>query len=223
MKALVYFQGILALLFFSDFVTQKTSSYRYLPLGDSYTICTGAAKNEAWPVLLCKHLSKQHINCELLANPARNGFSTQDLIDEELPLLKQLKPNFVTLLIGVNDWVREVDIKTYSKNLNYILDEVEKVVPSKKILLITIPDFGVTPQGKNYAKGRDISKGIFDFNLVIKDAAKRRQLPCVDIFELSRAMESDRSLVSADGLHPSGNEYALWEKLILPEAVKLLK
>jgi acyl-CoA thioesterase I len=199
-------------------------SWRYLPLGDSYTICTGASEKESWPYLLTGHLNAEGINCRLLANPARNGFTTQDLIDQELPLVKTLKPDLVTLLIGVNDWVREVPEAVFEKNLDYILDELQRVLIDKqKIILITIPDFGVSPQGKGYGHGRNISRGISEFNEIVRGQAQKRQLPLVDIFELSQKMGTDPSLVAADGLHPSAKEYAIWEKKILAEAIKLLK
>ena len=195
-----------------------------MPLGDSYTICTGATEKESWPYLLSGHLNAEGISCRLLANPARNGFSTQDLISQELPLLKTLKPDLVTLLIGVNDWVREVPKAVFEKNLNYILDEVQGALPDKqKIILITIPDFGVTPQGKQFGYGRDTHRGISEFNSLIRLQAQKRRLPLVDLFELSQQMGSDPSLVAADGLHPSAKEYAIWEKKVLPEAIKLLK
>ena len=207
-----------------SFTNQTEKTIRYLPLGDSYTICTGASPKESWPHLLTNHLNETKFNCILLDNPARNGFTTQDLIDNELPLLKTLKPDFVTLLIGVNDWVRNVPVATFDRNLVYILDEIQKSIPDKsKIILITIPDFGVTPTGKNYSNGRNISNGIAEFNTIIKLEAKKRKLPVVDIFELTKKMGSDESLVARDGLHPSAKEYALWETLVLPEAVKLLK
>ncbi|MDO9000156.1 MAG: SGNH/GDSL hydrolase family protein [Bacteroidota bacterium] len=211
-------------LMFSNFKEKKPQTINYLPLGDSYTICTGATESDSWPVLLTKHLNENKINCKLLDNPARNGFSTQDLIDNELPLLKKLKPNFVTLLIGVNDWVRGVTKENFTKNLIYILDEVQKNIPDKKkVILITIPDFGVTPQGKNYGNGRDIQKGLAEFNAVISNEAKKRELPLVDIFGLSQKMKDDATLVAIDGLHPSAKEYALWEKLILKETLIILK
>lgn len=211
-------------LFFTSLKIIMPKQVNYLPLGDSYTICTGATAAEAWPTLLTQHLNSAGIKTTLLDNPARNGFSTQNLIDKELPLLKTLKPNFVTLLIGVNDWVREVPKTTFEKNLKYIIDEVQKQLPDKtKLLLITIPDFGVTPQGKNYGNGRNISKGIAEFNAIIAAEAKKRNLEVVDIFELSKKMKDDESLVAGDGLHPSAKEYAEWEKLIFSEAIKLLK
>lgn len=220
----IYQISLLSILIFAAFKMQPPKEITFLPLGDSYTICTGATAKESWPAILTNHLYENKINCRLLDNPARNGFSTQNLIDNELPLVKKLKPDFVTVLIGVNDWVRGVSKNTFTKNLIFILDEVQKTIPdNKKIILITIPDFGVTPSGKNYGSGRDIGKGIAEFNAVIIDEAKKRNLPLVDIYDLSKAMKDDASLVAEDGLHPSAKEYALWEKLIFKEALMLLK
>jgi lysophospholipase L1-like esterase len=218
----IYF--FLLIFVFTNFKVKTPALINYLPLGDSYTICTGALENESWPLILTKHLNENKVAVKLLNNPAQNGFSTQDLIDYELPALKKLKPEFVTLLIGVNDWVRGVPKETFTKNLSLILTEIEKNISDKKrVILITIPNFGVTPQGKNYGNGRDIGKGIAEFNTIIIQEAKKRNLPVVDVFELSKRMKDDNSLIAADGLHPSAKEYALWEKAILPVALKILK
>lgn len=196
---------------------------KYIALGDSYTIGTGANENEAWPVLLTKHLNEAGLKTELVANPSKNGFSTQNLIDMELPVFDKSGATFVTLLIGVNDWVREVNATTYTKNLIFILDHVQKKLPNKNnILLITIPDFGVTPQGAYFSNDRDVSKGITEFNNIIKAEAKKRGLQVVDIFEISKQMKDNTELTAKDGLHPSAKEYAIWETLIFPEAKKLL-
>ncbi|MBC7694453.1 MAG: SGNH/GDSL hydrolase family protein [Burkholderiales bacterium] len=112
------------------FVSKKQESPKpiiYFAFGDSYTICTGTSNtNEHWPNILTKHLTALGIATELIANPSRNGFTTQNIIDVELPLLKTSNLDFATLLIGVNDWVRQVDIETYHKNLNYSIDEIQK-------------------------------------------------------------------------------------------------
>ena len=73
-----------------------------------------------------------------------------------------------------------------------------------------------------YARGRSISDGIASFNKVIADESKKRGVRVVDIFELSKKMDSDPALVAADGLHPSAKEYAEWEQLIFPIALDLL-
>lgn len=214
---------LVVLMTFSNFEMQTNKIVKYLPLGDSYTICTGANEDESWPKILTEHLNKANFKTTLLANPARNGYTTGQLIDRELPIFKTLKPDFVTLLIGVNDWVQEVPIQKFEANLKYILNEIEKVITNKKIILITIPDFGVTPTGKMYGGGRNIEKGISEFNDLIKKEAKQRGLPLVDLFELSQKMGQDATLVAKDGLHPSAKEYAIWETLILPKAIKALE
>src|ERR1700751_533331 len=144
--------------------SQAKKTIRYVALGDSYTIGTGAKENEAWPALLTKHLNDKNVKAELIANPSVNGYSTQNLIDEELSVFDKSNADFVTILIGVNDWVRGVETETFHRNLILIIEHVKKKLAVKKnILLVTIPDFGVTPSGKNYGNGRDISKGISEF------------------------------------------------------------
>lgn len=202
----------------------EQKALRYIALGDSYTICTGTTDPSGqWPQLLAEHLRQAGIPIGTVTNPSRNGFSTQNLIDHELPLLKDGAYDFATLLIGVNDWVRDVDAKSYHKNLGYIIDEIQKsLTNNKQLILITIPDFGMTPQGALYSGGRDISKGISEFNAIIKAEASKRGLVCIDIFPLSKGMKDHKDLIAADGLHPSAKEYALWEKLMFPEVKKVL-
>jgi acyl-CoA thioesterase-1 len=212
------------LMLFTKQNQQPKKTIKYIAFGDSYTICTGTTTEaEHWPNILTRHLNDVGIATELTFNPSRNGYSSQNMINNELPLLKINTIDFATLLIGVNDWVRQIDIETYHKNLNYNIDEIQKKLSNKKhLVLITIPDFGVTPQGAGYGSGRDISKGISEFNDIIKSEAKKRGLVCVDIFPISQNMKGNKELVAADGLHPSAKEYAIWESLLLPEVKKLL-
>lgn len=196
---------------------------RYVALGDSYTICEGAKAEESWPVLLAKQLSDSGIQTDLVANPSCTGWTTRDLINNELSVFDASNAGFVTLCIGVNDWVRGVDSASFHKNLSFILDHIQgRLADKSKLLLLTIPDFSVTPAGARYAFGRDVAKGISKFNNIILAEAMKRNLATVDLFEVSKKMKDDPSLIAKDGLHPSVKEYALWEKLIFPAAEKIL-
>lgn len=218
----IILSGILTFLFFS-FIPMQKNKIRYVALGDSYTIGTGTTTDKAWPTVLVKHLQENKMNIELIANPARNGFTTQDLIERELPVFEKSDPTFATVLIGVNDWVQGVDAATFQKNLSYILDKVQAKLPDPgNVVLITIPDFGVTSTGSRYSGGRDISKGIIGFNGIILEEAKKRKLKTVDLFAVSKQMGKDGSLVADDGLHPSAKEYVAWETLIYPVVFDLL-
>lgn len=207
---------------FNSTTNKMNGKIRYVALGDSYTICEGASWEESWPVILTDKLNKAGVLTELIANPSRTGWTTQDLIDNELPIFDSSAPTFATLLIGVNDWVQGVDGYQFHKNLNLIIDHVQKKV-GNKLVLITIPDFGVTPEGPKYSKDRNISEGLSEFNKIIMSEAEKRNLKCVDIFPISQKMKDQPDLVSADNLHPSAREYAIWENLIYPVVYGVLR
>jgi lysophospholipase L1-like esterase len=206
-------------------MAQSTSEkIRYAVIGDSYSCGEGAKPTESWPALLTQHLKSQGINVELVSNPSVTGWTTKDAIDKELPKYVNSNPNFATLLIGVNDWVQGVDETAFRNRLSYLLDSMLAVLPNKKrLLVVTIPDFGVTPTGPKYARGRNIHEGITQFNKIVTEEAHKRGLQVVDIFPLSKSMGHDKSLVAEDGLHPSAKAYAEWEKIIFPAAQELLK
>ncbi len=198
------------------------TTIRYVALGDSYTIGQGVSPAESWPVILTEHLQQNNIAIELVANPSRTGWTTQDVLDRELPLFEDLDPTFATLLIGVNDYVQGVDATTFRTRLAQIMDRVLAQLPRKEnFIVITIPDYSVTPTGFQYS-GPTTPADIDSFNQVIKDEAHIRNIPVVDIYALTQGMKDSPDLMAADGLHPSGKEYALWEELIYPVAYDIL-
>ncbi|HAF14870.1 MAG TPA: hypothetical protein DCK99_14490 [Blastocatellia bacterium] len=224
MKTLVLLLAILLMPMVSAQDKIDKKKVRYAAIGDSYSIGEGASPNESWSALLTRHLNKKGIHVDLVANPSRTGWTTQQAIDRELPIFVESKPDFATLQIGVNDWVQGVDEKTFRQRFTSLVDRMLEVLSNKdRLLVVTIPDFGVTPTGPRYARGRNISEGLFRFNQIITEEATKRGLRVVDVFPISKAMRDDPSLVAADGLHPSAKEYAEWEKIIFPAAFDLLK
>jgi lysophospholipase L1-like esterase len=219
----VKFILLLAFALFSSLIS-SAQMIRYVALGDSYTIGEGAKPEEAWPNVMVENLNSSGMNIKLIANPSVTGWTTKDLIEKELPVFDTSDADFVTLLIGVNDWVQEYSAETFTENLNQILDHVQnKLDNPQKVLLITIPDFSVTPEGPKYSKGRDISEGLSGFNEIIFEVAKKRNLHVADLFEASKEMKDKPELVAKDGLHPSAVTYRRWEEVIRPEALKVLK
>ena len=208
----------------SNSFAKKSETVRYVALGDSYTIGTGGTPQDSWPAVLTRHLHSRGIAIELTANLGRNGWTTRDVIAYQLPIFKSLNSTFATLLIGVNDWVQGADCATFQKNFKFLLDEILRKLPDKhRLLLVTLPDFSMMPVGNQFSDGRSISKGIDEFNAVIKQEARARGLAVVDINPFSKTMGTNLKLIASDGLHPSAQGYAQWEKLIFPEAEKILR
>src|SRR6266480_4138633 len=201
----------------------ENEKIRYAVIGDSYSCGEGASLKESWPALLTQHLNAQGLHVDLVSNPSVTGWTTKDAIDRELPKFVNSNPTFATLLIGVNDWVQGIDETTFRNRFSYLLDQMLAILPNKKrLLVVTIPDFGVTPTGLKYSRGRNIHEGILGFNRIVTEEARKRGLEVVDIFPLSKKMGQDKSLVAKDGLHPSAKAYAEWEKIIFPAALELL-
>ncbi|MEQ8358994.1 MAG: SGNH/GDSL hydrolase family protein [Cytophagales bacterium] len=205
-------------------IMAQNDPIRYVALGDSYTIGEGTSPDKSWPSIIVSNLKKEGVDIELIANPSVTGWTTQDLIDKELPIFDSSKANFVTILIGVNDWVQEVSAEQFSKNFELILNHVQnRLKDPSKVLIVNIPDFSVTPDGPKYSKGRDISAGLEEFNKIISKHAKARNLQVVDLFSVSKEMKDKPELVAADNLHPSAKTYLRWEEVIFPYARDILK
>jgi acyl-CoA thioesterase-1 len=192
---------------------------RYVALGDSYTIGTSVREAERWPNQLVAHVP----GLELVANLGVNGYTSRDLIRDELPRLASLRPELLSVLIGVNDVVQGVPKSTYRANVGLILDEVVRWVGASRALVVTTPDYTVTPSGAAFGDPAQQAAGIRANNAIITELATARAIAVADIHDLSLRAAGTRSLVAGDGLHPSGAQYALWVERIIPVVEGLLR
>ena len=192
---------------------------RYVALGDSYTIGTSVDPVDRWPDRLVAALGAgpDGSSClELVANLAVNGWTSGDVIRAQLPRLDGLRPDFVTVLVGVNDVVQGVPEDRYRANLATILDELLARLPAGRIVTVTTPDYTVMPAGADFGDPNEAQAGIVASTLHLSSSRRERGVPVVDVFDLSERAAGDQRLVASDGLHPSGAQYALWVERIAP-------
>ena len=196
---------------------------RYVALGDSYTI--GTALDDAadrWPDRLVTALGRRPPTLELVANLAVNGFTSADVIAQELPALDRLQPGVASVLIGVNDVVQGVPAAAYRANVTRILDVLRELLPANRIVTVATPDYTVTPQGAAYGDPATQAAGIRSNNEILAAIARERGIAFVDIHDLSLRAGADRTLVASDGLHPSGAQYGRWVDRIAPVVAALI-
>jgi lysophospholipase L1-like esterase len=186
-------------------------SLRYIAVGDSYTIGTGTTPHNAWPSVLERDLTAAGIPTTLVANPSRAGYTARDAVKRELPQLPE-QADLTTLMIGVNDWVQGRSRQVFRRDLRILLDDLSNRTPRGRLFVVTIPDFSVAPRGSRYSGGRNITEGIKSFNQVIREEAEAYNTTVIDIFPLSRRMNTTH--FSSDGLHPNAKGYKLWEEKI---------
>lgn len=193
---------------------------RYLPLGDSYTIGTSVGAAERWPDQLVARMPDRLV---LVGNLAVNGYTSADLVREELPVVPRIEPDLVSVLIGVNDVVRGVGEETYARNVAHLLDALGERLPARRIFAVATPDYTLTPRGAAYGAPDARRAGIVRVNARLEAACAARGIAFVgDIFAISCRVTADPALVAADGLHPSGAQYAQWVAAIEPVVRDLL-
>jgi lysophospholipase L1-like esterase len=202
---------------------KPSSPVRFLALGDSYTIGEGVGEHERWPVQLARQLREEGLAIEDPLIIARTGWTTGEL----LAALQREQPSgsfgLVSLLIGVNNQYRGLDLEAYRQDLIELLHRAIDLAggDASRVLVLSIPDWGVTP----FAAGRDrarIAEEIDAFNAVNRDETEALGSRYVDVTATSRQAATEPAFLAADGLHPSGEMYSAWVRLVRPEALAAL-
>ncbi len=193
-----------------------TTAVRYLALGDSYTIGTGASSTaDNYPSILASRVAKATGSAVSVTNPAVNGFTTLDLINRELSYLDRVKPELVSILIGVNDLLRGRTPDQYRTSLVRIYDAVGAMkLPAGRVVAISIPDWYAVPAAADYGDPAAIRSLTQAFNAVARDEATRCGFRWVDITSVSTSAMGTPGWISADQLHPGDAQYRAWADAI---------
>ena len=179
----------------------------YLALGDSYTIGEGVTPQERWPNRLAAAL--RFLPPQIIA---KTGWTTDELSSAVDAATPKGPFDLVTLLIGVNNQYRGRSVDNYRDEFASLLSRAISL--ARLTVVVSIPDWGVTP----FAEGRDrakIAREIDAYNAVSREEAAKRNVRYADITPISR---QNPLMVASDGLHPSGEMYALWTVEILKVA-----
>jgi acyl-CoA thioesterase-1 len=189
---------------------------RYLALGDSYTIGTGASsKARNYPSILAQRLTVAIGRKVGLTNPAVNGFTTLDLIGKELGYIDRLKPQLVTILIGVNDIVQGRTAEQYRASLIRIFDTVAALgLPRGQVVAISMPNWSEVPAAPTFGDKAALRRLTDTFNSIAQREAETRGFTWIDITAVSTSAMGSPGWISSDQLHPGDAQYAAWADVI---------
>jgi len=196
-----------------------------LCLGDSYTIGESVEEKDRFPMQTLELLQKDKVEFSQPTIIARTGWTSTELASAIREQNIQQKFDFVTLLAGVNDEYRGLDINDYRKEFRELLQTAIHYADGKPdhVFVLSIPDWGATPFAANDERPRaQIAKEIDQFNEVNKEEATAAKVNYIDITPISRQATSDPSLVAKDGLHPSAKMYTEWAQMLAGSIKKLI-
>lgn len=155
----------------------------------------------------------EHGRAVVLRNPAVNGYRTDDLIEEELPLVALFRPTLVTVLIGANDIVAGSSEERYRGQLQTVHARVRADAPDAVAYALPQPDWSLSRAGASFGEPARVAARIERFNAIACEEAERTEASYVDIFPLMRD-QMRRRMLAPDGLHPSAAAYAEWAEAL---------
>ncbi len=200
----------------------EAQEFRYLALGDSYTIGESVPENERWPIQLSDSLNAHGYSIITTDIIATTGWTTAELMSGISAENPDSNYQLVSLLIGVNNQFRGYDFEIYEKEL---VDLVNRAIAlaggtADRVFMVSIPNYGVTPFGQSRGEER-IRQELLAYDAYAHQIAEQFGIPFFNITPISEKAKDDDSYIANDRLHPSGKMYTEWVELML-EDVKIL-
>jgi acyl-CoA thioesterase I len=185
---------------------QKPYAGTIAAVGDSLTAGYGLPESDAYPTLLEKKLHQAGYNWRVV-NAGISGETSSGTLSRIHWILK-LKPDIVILEIGANDGLRGIDPKLAQKNIEKIVatlqaNNVEVVLAGMKMLINL---------GQPYTT---------EFARIYPKIAKDHKLILIPFF-LDK-VAGERTLNTADGVHPNAQGYRIIADTVYPYAVKAIQ
>jgi lysophospholipase L1-like esterase len=192
---------------------------RLLCLGDSYTVGESVPFEHSWPGQLQTCAAGEGVRLELDI-VARTGWAADELLSAwHQREAKNPAQSFdvVAVSTGVNNQYRKQTTERFRFQLAALLGHALRLTGghAKRIVVISIPDWGQTPFAEQDPRGAlQIGEEIDAFNRVKAQIAGQIGAHFIDITPSSRGNLSGR--LADDGLHPGAAMYSDWVKLMWP-------
>ncbi len=202
--------------------TMDTPTWKYLALGDSYTIGEGVSEAERWPVVLTDRLRANGGQLEDADIIATTGWTTGNLIsaiDFQQPTEDY---DLGSLLIGVNNQFQGRSLEEFETQFEELLQTAIRLAKgdTSQVFVVSIPDYGYTPFGQSNQP--TISAEIDIFNAASEEITQAYGIRYFNITPISREAFDAPGYVAGDGLHPSGFQYGLWVDLMYDSVKEML-
>ncbi len=173
---------------------------RFVALGDSLTEGVGDPADggwRGWAALLAAALA-EHSEDVRFTNLAVSGAQTRDVLERQTPAALELRPDLVSVVVGVNDTLRRTfDIHAVAAHLDQVYAAFAR--QGATVLTACLPDPGAMLRLPG-ALARPLARRQRAVNAVVHALSDRHG--AVHLHAADGAWIDDRSLWSADRLHP---------------------
>lgn len=175
--------------------SSQAGELTYVALGDSAAQGIGASRPQNGYVgVLADRLAQKTGKTIRVVNLSVTGAKIQDVLDEQIPQLKNYRPDFVTIEIGANDVVA---FKADSFRQRF--DSLVGLLPPGTVVA-NMPNFGGRIKRVQAVRAA---------NQIIAAAAAKSNLRTADLYDSTKSHESALNY-AADLFHPNNRGYKNW-------------
>lgn len=181
--------------------SRQPGEFVYIALGDSAAQGIGASQPQNGYVgLIAKAITERTGKTVRVVNVSVSGAVVKDVIQKQLPKIKGIKPDLVTIEIGAND------VAKYNKE-QFTADftQLTKLLPADTYVS-NMPYFATRPMRRPAAFA--ISK------IISENVAIRSDLKLVDLQTITQERDSWLNY-AADLFHPNDRAYRNWAEAFL--------
>lgn len=167
----------------------------YVALGDSAAQGIGARQpDKGYVGVLAGRLAAKTGKTIRVVNLSVSGARVRDVIDKQIPQLKDYQPDFVTIEAGANDMIK-YDAKKFAAEFQ----ELAELLPPKTVVA-NMPYFGGRISRDNQIKSA---------NDIVSASAQKNDLIVVDLYTYTKVGDTPFNY-AADFFHPSNRGYRNW-------------
>lgn len=205
--------------------TSEKTTYKYLALGDSYTIGESVCNECNFPKQLTDSLNQVLNEKTSVKIIAKTGWTTSDLLFAIATENPSKDYNLVTLLIGVNNQYQNKPFSLYEKEFPELLNMAIDFAKGKpeNVLILSIPDYAFTPFGSKSGQAGKITLELMKYNDFAKKISSEKGVRFENITPITQQGLENTALVASDGLHPSEVAYKKFVEQIFAFAKSALK
>lgn len=200
--------------------------FRYVALGDSTAVGTGANTDGGYPERLFQRLKSSGVNAGIL-NLGRQGATSRDVVQLQIPKALSTAPSLVTLGVGTNDLWRMVPVGSFQMNLKLIADALAKAnIP---VVVPNIVDLSLAPiagliDALLHIPRQQFLRRLDEMNSMIGLLSRRPNFQVVDLCSVSREdLPQHPEYFCPDGFHPSAAGYDRWAEIMWPAVERIVK
>lgn len=183
---------------------KKKGELLYVVIGDSTAQGIGASKpNRGYVQIVADRLAAETGRSVRTVNLSVAGARLRDALAIQMPKLRGLKPDLLTVAIGAND-VASFTKKRFSAEIDELFAQLPKTA-----IVADLPCFHI-PQSERI---------VTVANRILRAAAARHELSVVPLHAVTKRQGIVRAVYQAAGdlFHPNDRGYVVWASAFLPE------